>query len=183
MLDYYKGEGRDYWGSKRKITHSSVHWHKFYEVELILEGDGTEFINGVPYKVGKTTHYRTETYYTWDYHDSWEQHSEKISFCGIEFDYNKIIVPSAQYLDTIKESSHVRYVYYVVDTEYTGTIYTNLFDGTISDNSKFFRDTGVEESLEQCTVNYCTPVFWVLWCISIWGSVVGFYYLENRWLD
>jgi AraC-like DNA-binding protein len=53
MLDYYKGEGRDYWGSKRKITHSSVHWHKFYEVELILEGDGTEFINGVPYKVGK----------------------------------------------------------------------------------------------------------------------------------
>ena len=36
MLDYYKGEGLDYWGSKQKITPSSVHWHKFYEIALKL---------------------------------------------------------------------------------------------------------------------------------------------------
>ena len=47
MLDYYKGEGLDYWGSKQKITHCSVHWHKFYEMELILEGNGIEFIKNI----------------------------------------------------------------------------------------------------------------------------------------
>lgn len=133
---------------------------------------------------GRTqTYTTTEVYYSWDYHDSWDKHSEKISFCGIEFNYNKVQIPNSYYLETIKKSSHVRYKYYAVDTQYTGTIYTSLFDGTISDGSKFFKDANIEESLEQCTVNYYTPVFWVLWCMITCGLVFGFYYLENRWLD
>ena len=36
-----------------------------------------------------------------------------------------------------KESSHVRHKYYGVDTEYIGTIFTELRDKTISDNSSF----------------------------------------------
>lgn len=133
---------------------------------------------------GKTRTYTdTEVYYSWDYHDSWEKHSEKISFCGVEFDYGKVVTPGSYHLDTIKESSRVRHVYYVVDAQHTGTIYTNLFDGTISDNSKFFKDTSIEESLERCTANYPIVIFWVLWGILTCGLVVGFYYLENRWLD
>lgn len=133
---------------------------------------------------GKTeTYITTEIYYSWDYHDSCEKHSEKISFCGIEFDYSKIAIPSAYYLQTINESSHVRYKYYVVDTQYTGTIYTNLFDGTISDSSRFFKNLSIEESLQQSTVNYFIPIFWTLWCMLTTGLVVVFYIFENRWLD
>ncbi len=51
MFDFFEGEGLDYWCSEREITHSSVHWHKFHEVELILAGEGIEFINGVPHEI------------------------------------------------------------------------------------------------------------------------------------
>lgn len=137
----------------------------------------------VSYRVNGKTRYRTETYYSWDYHDSWEKHSEKISFCGVEFDYGKVVTPGSYHLDTIKESSRVRHVYYVVDAQHIGTIYTNLFDGTISNSSKFFKNTSIEEALEQCTTNSYSVIFWVLWCMLTGGLVVGFYYLENRWLD
>ena len=86
---------------------------------------------------GKTeTYTETEVYYSWDYYDSWEKHSSRIQFCGQEFDYGKIDLPSGEYIDTIKESflSNVRYKYYGVSKEYTGTIYTRLMDGTISEH-------------------------------------------------
>ena len=57
-------------------------------------------------------HTRTEIYYSWDYYDSWEKHSKEIEFCGVVFDYNKIRGLSSYHLDTIKESSNVRYKYY-----------------------------------------------------------------------
>ena len=53
MFDYFKGDGRDYWSSERVITHSAIHWHKFFEVELILDGEGIELINGVSHKIEK----------------------------------------------------------------------------------------------------------------------------------
>ena len=139
----------------------------------------------VAHRSGKHTYHTTQVYYTWDYHDSEDWHSEKISFCGIEFDYGKIDIPDSYHLQTINESSRVRYKYYVVDTLHTGTIYTKLFDDTISDNSKFFKDMNAEESLEQCTnTNNCwNIVFWVFWVALTIGFVIGFCYFENRWLD
>ena len=53
MFDYYKGEGVDYWMSERALKFCTAHWHKFYEVELILDGSGVEYINGVRYDVGR----------------------------------------------------------------------------------------------------------------------------------
>lgn len=53
MFDYYRGEGVDYWMSERTIKFCATHWHKFYEVEFILEGNGSEYINGVRYDVAR----------------------------------------------------------------------------------------------------------------------------------
>ena len=53
MFNYYKGEGVDYWMSERALRFCAAHWHKFYEVELILDGRGVEYINGVRYDVGR----------------------------------------------------------------------------------------------------------------------------------
>ena len=50
MFLYYKSNGLDFWGSEHEIRHSSTHWHEFCEVELVLDGEGTQFINGVPYE-------------------------------------------------------------------------------------------------------------------------------------
>ena len=135
---------------------------------------------------GKTeTYTETEVYYSWDYYDSWEKHSSRIRFCGQEFDYGKIALPLEEYIDTKKESflSNVRYKYYGVSKEYTGTIYTRLMDGTISEQSKFFKDCNPEQALERCTSGGETILFWVVWMILIAGFVVGFCYFDNRWLE
>lgn len=133
---------------------------------------------------GKTqTYTETEVYYSWDYYDSWTKHSDKISFCGIEFDYGKIETPSSNYIDTIKQSSRVRHRYYGVATNHTGTVYTNLYDGTIDDGSDFLENCSIEEALEYYTSNIGVIVFWMFWIALIGAAVFGFYYLENRWLE
>ena len=82
-------------------------------------------------RVGKTTQTRVQTYWTWDRVGSEEIKCNEIKFCGIIFKSNKIKLPSSQYVDTIKESSRIRYKYYGVPIKHTGTIFTKLADETI----------------------------------------------------
>lgn len=128
-------------------------------------------------------HTRTKVYYTWDYHDSWSKHSKRIKFCNVEFDYNKINIPSDSYLDTIKESPRVRYKYYVVDKEHEGTIYTALKDQTISDNSMFYTNITIERALEISTSGAGVVIFWMFWIMLTIAAVGGFYYIDNKWLE
>lgn len=135
-------------------------------------------------KVGKTmqTYYTTEVYWTWDRVDSETKHAEKISFNGVEFDYGKIDIPGSHYIDTIKESSHVRYKYYGVDTQFQGTIYTSMKNGTISDGSNFYENMTAQETYEALLASDFRPLFWIIWIILTGVLIFGFYYIDNRWL-
>lgn len=127
---------------------------------------------------------KTEVYYTWDYHDNWETHSEKIKFCGVEFDYNKIKRPDDKHIKTEKSFlSNVRFQYYACDTQYTGTIYTKLFNGTIIDGTEFYNNMDIEQTLEGLTSNIGIWIFWILWILLIVAAMFGFYYLDNNWLE
>ena len=133
---------------------------------------------------GKTqTYYTTEVYYSWDYAGSEEQQAKEIKFCGIVFLSNKISLPSTDHIDTIKESSRIRYKYYGVPTKHTGTIYTKLSDETISDDSRFFEDYTIDEAVDSCTSGIANIIFWIVWVILTGGCVAGFYYLDNWWLE
>lgn len=129
------------------------------------------------------TYYTTETYWTWDRVGSEDEKCQEISFCGIVFSSNKIDLPSANYIDTIKESSHIRYKYYGIGTKYTGTIFTDLRNQTISDNTKFYVDKNIEETVEHLEAGGGLIIFWILWIALIGGCVFGFYYLDNKWLE
>lgn len=109
---------------------------------------------------GKTeTYTEIETYWTWDEVDRKSKEAEKCVFLGKSFDTDKIILPSEDYLDCIKESYYVRYKYYGVPDQMTGTIYTKLeSDGSVI-------------------------VFWIFWIIAMIGIVYGFYCLDNNWLN
>lgn len=132
-------------------------------------------------KSGK--HYRTQVYWTWDRVGSEEKKCQEISFCGITFSSNKIDLPSENYIDTIKESSHIRYKYYGIGTKYTGTIFTDLRNQTISDNTKFYVDKNIEETVEYLESSGGLIIFWIFWIVLICGCVFGFYYLDNKWLE
>lgn len=129
------------------------------------------------------THTRTETYWSWDYAGSEEQSCLEITFLGHIFPSNKVEFPSTEHIDTIKESSHVRHKYYGVGTEYTGTIFTELQDKTISDNSSFYENSTIDETVDYLESDWELWLFCVIWIIVIGLCVFGFYYIDNEWLE
>lgn len=136
---------------------------------------------------------KTETYYQWDVDETESKHCEEISFLDTVFPYGKIITPSSRHIDTIKgdkewswksgERVKVRYKYYGVDTKYTGTIFTDLRNGTISDSTPFYEGKGINETVEHLQSGAGIVIFWIFWIMLICGCVFGFYYLDNKWLD
>lgn len=133
---------------------------------------------------GKTQSYTTtETYWTWDRVGSEDKKCKEISFCGVVFDSNKIDLPSSKHIDTIKESRHIRYKYYGTETEFTGTIFTELKDNTISDNTTFYTNDTIEEVMKGFKSNWQLVLFWIGWVLLTGGCVFGFYYIDNRWLE
>lgn len=131
------------------------------------------------------THTRVETYWTWDRVGSEDKKCKEISFCGITFNSNKIDIPETDYINTIKESSHVRYKYYGTGTNFKGTIFTDLRNKTIPQNTQFFNDMNIEETHKFVETSGVVGliVFWFFWIILIAGCVAGFYYLDNKWLE
>lgn len=133
---------------------------------------------------GKTeTYYTTETYWTWDQVGSEDKKCNRVSFLGVEFDANKIDMPSALYISTINESSYVRYQYYGTKTEYTGTIFAVLKDNTIADNTPFYANKSIQKTVEHLESGTGIIVFWIFWTILTVCCVLGFYYIDNRWLE
>lgn len=126
---------------------------------------------------------KKETYWTWDEVDRESKKCKEISFCGVTFDVGKIDIPGANYIDTIKESSRIRYKYYGTDTEFKGTIFTKLENNTISDNTGFHNDKTIEETVKSLESGGGLIVFWIFWILLICGCVYGFYYIDNRWLE
>lgn len=131
------------------------------------------------------THTRTETYWTWDMIDSESKHSKKLKFCGITFPYKKIEIPGEKYIDTISTGYHLRDVYYGTGAKHKGTIFTKLKDGTVSDESSFYKDKKIKEAYEQLKDGEKGWLigFWVVWIVLIVACVIGFCYFENNWLE
>ena len=133
---------------------------------------------------GKTKSYtKTEVYWSWDRVNSEDKTCNEIVFCEITFPTNKIQIPSAEYIDTINESSHIRYKYYGTPIKHTGTIYTKLSDKTISDNTTFYENISIDQLLKNFTSHVGNFLFWFIWIIFTIASVYGFCYLDNKWLE
>ncbi len=124
-----------------------------------------------------------EEYWTWDRVGSEEQICSEISFLEHIFASEKIDLPGAEYIDTLKESTYVRYKYYGVGLKFTGTIFTNLGSGTISNNTPFYEDKSIEETVEYLESGSVLVIFWIFWIVLIGFCVYGFYYIDNEWLE
>ena len=129
------------------------------------------------------THTHTETYWTWDEVSREHIQCNEVSFCGVIFDSEKIEMPDTNYITTIKESSHVRYKYYGTEISHTGTIFTTLKDKTISDNTPFYENKNIEETVETLESDIGLWIFWPFWIVLTIGCVIGFYYIDNEWLE
>lgn len=139
------------------------------------------------------TYTEVEVYYSWDTEDTDSIHSKEINFCGIVFPYEKIDLPSSSHITTIRgdrtyswksgEYVRVRFEYYGIPIGMTGTIFTELKDNTIKDNSNFYENKNINETLEYVKSDGSTIIFWVFWILIICLALYGFYYLDNKWLE
>ena len=126
---------------------------------------------------------KTEVYWSWDYAGSETKKCKKITFLGITFEAVRFDLPDdSSYIDTIKESSHIRYKYYGCSTKHTGTIFTSLKDNTINE-TKFYNGKNIEETVQFLELNIAGMLFWIFWIIIMGATVYGFFYLDNEWLE
>lgn len=128
------------------------------------------------------THTKTEVYWTWDAIDREYRNATTISYLGVEFPYGTIEYFPENYITTIKISSHFRDKYYGSDISYTGTLFANLSDNTISQTS-FYNDMTIDKTIEYLEAKIQLVIFWIFWTILIGVATYGFYYLDNRWLE
>ena len=131
------------------------------------------------------THTTTEVYWTWDTADREDIRCKEVIFCGVEFSSGKIRLPAAVDIDTIYDSFYVRYRYYGVEVKHTGTIFTRLNNGSISDNSRFFENSNIEETISYLETESKGGVilFWIFWIAATAALVYVFCYLDNNWLE
>lgn len=131
------------------------------------------------------THTEIETYWTWDEVDRDYKKSNQLSFCGITFYSNKICIPYESHIKTNQTSYYVRYKYYGVSANYKGTLFSNLSNGTISDNSTFYENMNIKETTEylENQSGAAIFIFWFFWIALIGVCVYAFFYIENDWLE
>lgn len=130
----------------------------------------------------KHTRTKKEEYWTWDTMRTESKTATKISFLDVEFAYEKIPFPSSHHIETVKTGYHKRNVYYGTESDFQGTIFTSLKENTIH-NTKFYENQTIAETIESLETGVEIVIFWILWILLIIGLVIGFYYLENKWLD
>lgn len=159
----------DIGGSYLYVKKEEEHYNRHTRPVTKKDSDGNEYTSW-------------EEYWTWDY--EWDEsiHSQKIRFLSMKMDYGKIQMPASQYLDTVYKSRHVRFNYYIVPAECEGTIYTDLKDGTVSDDSEFLINTDIQHAVEMKTYS-TTWLFWVFWLAFTGFCVYSFCYLDNDWLN
>lgn len=129
------------------------------------------------------TYYTTEVYWSWDRVGREDLKCKEVSFCDVVFSSNKIYPPGTSYIATVKKSSHIRYKYYGTGIEFTGTIFTELKDKTISNNSSFYNSMTIQETVTQLESGVAVVAFWIAWIVLIGICVYLFYRLENHWLE
>ncbi len=131
------------------------------------------------------TQVHTETYWTRDEVDREIIKCKEIQFCGRVFPSSKVNVPEPEYLQTKKESGWIRYKYYGSKTKYTGTVYTEIKNGTIRDDSDFYEEQTIDQTLEVIAMKnkVARVIFWIIWSVLTAAIAYGFYTKENRWLE
>ena len=53
MVIQEKEHEKDWWISERSVRNVPIHWHKYYEVELVLSGEGVQVVNNKKINISK----------------------------------------------------------------------------------------------------------------------------------
>lgn len=131
------------------------------------------------------SHVKTRTYWSWDvvHTDKWV--SDSITFLNQRFRLKDIKYHwITTYNKTIKESSHIRYVYYTHQVSVDGLMRGKADDKSYQ-NLSFQENATIDKIVKKSEnrIKNSPTVFFVLWIIFTIFAIIGFYAIENRWLE
>ena len=130
------------------------------------------------------THHRIETYWSWDTYDREKTSAQKVKFLGVELPLSKFDLSAVHRQEEIvKIGFHKRIVFNMIPTEMDGTIFTELKDKSISDNTEFLQNKDLKTAYEDQTTSHAIGIFWMIWIAVTIGCVFLFFYGENNWLE
>lgn len=132
---------------------------------------------------GKTTY--TQVYYSWDESGSRESAKVKeIIFLGATLPFDRIEFYTTN-SDYIYDTTSDRHYYRYTPDKITGSIWTNISNHEISEDSKFYKSAHQDDIISKKSQRIeCAPtVFWTIWIVITLLVIFKFCYAENRWLD
>lgn len=131
------------------------------------------------------TRTRVQTYWSWDHVKTLEFVSDSVVFLNQRFLLDSIKYHiGVDYKETQKESSYIRYKYYIHPTETNGVM-VGVCDKKVYTDLSFKENETIDKIVESAENKIHTGpiIFWVLWAHLIVGIVVLFYWAENKWLE
>ena len=130
-------------------------------------------------------HHHTRHYWSWDTISTDTMHSKRVVFCGVTFPYDKFgygHIPENSKIYKAHGWSNRREVIKTMPTEFSATIFANVKNNTISEKTTLMT-IGIEDYRMDLTATFGSVVFWVMWVVLTIILLVGFYHIDNEWLE
>lgn len=127
---------------------------------------------------------RTETYWEWDEVDEEQFKTDTFNYLGRNFKYKIVPFRNYKYKETVKTSSHVRFIFYVIPEEFNGTLYSKAKSKTITD-TKLYSGDNIKDVIadKEGSADNAVLIFWICWILLTSIIVVVFVVLENRYIN
>ena len=127
----------------------------------------------------------TKTYYTWDHEETVRNWASSVVFNDVTFPTSKFDFKiSKERISTAKHFDD-RWFFRVIPSDSDGIIFTEVADGKIKDDTPFYTKFGVniDELVEDLTNSHAVLIFWIFWIVLIIAITIGFFYIDNKWLE
>lgn len=127
---------------------------------------------------------KTEAYWSWDTYETESFSASQAEFLGEKIYLDDLDICGASRDEKIvKTGHHKRVVFHMLPFEYDGTMFTTIQNKTISKGTPFWVGRDIETAYKCCIASYSVLMFWIIWILITCGAVVGFFVLDNDWLE
>lgn len=133
---------------------------------------------------GKHVRVHTRTYWTWDEVNSRKYHSDNVVFCGSTFPFEAFDYVGANVQTHVHMlGSHDRIVFHSIPNEFNATLFENISKTNAFKNAKLYCNRKIQDVYDDLTTSYSVMIFWIIWAFFTFIVIIGFYVIDNDWLE
>ncbi len=130
-------------------------------------------------------HHHVRHYWTWDTVGYDNKHVDKVKYCGVELPYGQFVYDCIEGdVETYKSNplSHYREIIHTKPIKFNATMFGNLKVNKIEGNPLLTHST-IKKYREELTTSHFVFRFWFLCIVFTIMVVIGFFVIDNVWLE